>query len=496
MSLQLDENLVRSIVSEVVRNIRSATGAAPAASAAAVAPAAPPAPFIASGALSGPRHGVFQDVPAAAAAARKGFEQLRAKGVAARRQVVDIIKKLATANAETWGRFEFEETKIGRLEHKIAKLQIVPLVPGVEWLRPYALSGDHGLMHEEYTPFGVVAAILPVTHSVPTLSGNIINAIAAGNSILFNPHPGGARSAALAVRAYNEAIHAATGIENLVCTIEKPTLESFDALCKSPLVNLLVVTGGPGVVNAAMKSGKRAICAGPGNPPVLVDDTVCADKAAKDIIYGCGFDNNLLCIGEKQLFVLDRVANALVRSLEKAGAVRLLPAQTEKLAREAFTMKPDAAGCSHPVLNRELVGKDAAALAARAGLSIPPATPILIGETDPDHPFVLEEQMMPMLPIVRVKTVEEGIALAKKSEHGYKHSSIIHSLNVDRMTEMAREMDTTLFVKNGPSTTGLGLDGEGYLSYSIATTTGEGITNPQTFTRTRRCVLVDALKIY
>jgi aldehyde dehydrogenase len=491
MALQIDENLVRSIVSEVVRNITTGATASPAS-----APATPvftPAPAAIS---TGPRHGVFQDVPTAAAAAQKAFEQLRAKGVAARKQVVDIIKKLANANAESWGKYEFEETKIGRIEHKIAKLQIVQLVPGVEWLRPYALSGDHGLMHEEYTPFGVVAAILPVTHSVPTLSGNIINAIAAGNSILFNPHPGGARSAAMAVRAYNQAIQAATGIENLVCTIEKPTLETFDALCKSPLVNLLVVTGGPGVVNAAMKSGKRAICAGPGNPPVLVDDTVCTDKAAKDIIYGCGFDNNLLCIGEKQLFVLDKVANALIRSLEKAGAVRLLPAQVEKLSKEAFTMRPDAGGCSHPVLNRELVGKDASVLAARVGLNLPQATPILIGETDPDHPFVMEEQMMPMLPIVRVKTIEEGIALAKKSEHGYKHSSIIHSLNVDRMTEMARELDTTLFVKNGPSTTGLGLDGEGYLSYSIATTTGEGITNPQTFTRTRRCVLVGALKIY
>ncbi|MDF9833980.1 aldehyde dehydrogenase [Ereboglobus sp. PH5-5] len=487
MALQIDENLVRSIVSEVVRNIRSgATASAPA--------AAPSAPAIVSS--SGPAYGVFQDVPTAAAAAQKGYEQLRAKGVAARKQVVDIIKKLAIANADAWGKFEFEETKIGRLEHKIGKLHLVPLVPGVEWLRPYALSGDHGLMHEEYTPFGVVAAILPVTHSVPTLSGNIINAVAAGNSILFNPHPGGARSAALAIRAYNQAVQAATGIENLICTIEKPTLESFDAICKSPLVNLLVVTGGPGVVNAAMKSGKRAICAGPGNPPVLVDDTVCPEKAAKDIIHGCGFDNNLLCIGEKQVFVLDKVANALIRGLEKAGAVRLLPAQVEKLAREVFTMKPDAGGCSHPVLNRELVGKNANVLAARAGLNLPEATPILIGETDADHPFVMEEQMMPILPIVRVKSFEEGVALAKKSEHGYKHSSIIHSLNVDRMTEMGRAMDTTLFVKNGPSTTGLGLDGEGYLSYSIATTTGEGITNPQTFTRTRRCVLVDALKIY
>ena len=222
-----------------------------------------------------------------------------------RAKVVEIVKELVTAQAVEWGRFEFEETKIGRLDHKIEKLQIVKLVPGVEWLKPYGLSGDHGITLEEYTPFGVVGAILPVTHSVPTLSGNIINIVAAGNSVVFNPHPGGARSAALAVRAYNEAIHAALGIENLVCTVEKPTLESFDALAKNEFVRLLCVTGGPGVVQAAMKSGKRAICAGPGNPPVLVDDTVDPDKAARDIIQGGAYDNNLLCIGEKQVFVLE-----------------------------------------------------------------------------------------------------------------------------------------------------------------------------------------------
>jgi aldehyde dehydrogenase len=121
---------------------------------------------------------------------------------------------------------------------------------------------------------------------------------------------------------------------------------------------------------------------------------------------------------------------------------------------------------------------------------------LLFAETDANHAFVVEEQMMPMLPIVRVKSVEEGVQAAQRAEHGYKHSAIIHSLNVDRITTMARALDTTLFVKNGASTCGLGLGGEGYLSYSIATTTGEGITNPKTFTRTRRCVMVDQLRIY
>ncbi len=492
-TLQLDEQALRAVVEDVMRSLGRSPVLSPAPAPSAPPASKPTAPAIRRG---GPRYGVFEDVKEACAAAHAAFEQLKEKGVAGRAKVVEIVKEMVTAKAAEWGKFEFEETKIGRLEHKIEKLQIVKLVPGVEWIKPYGLSGDHGITLEEHTPFGVVGAILPVTHSVPTLSGNIINIVAAGNSVVFNPHPGGARSAALAVRAYNEAIHAALGIENLVCTVEKPTLESFDALTKSEFINLLCITGGPAVVNAAMKSGKRAICAGPGNPPVIVDGTGCLKKAARDIIQGGAYDNNLLCIGEKQVFVLEQFADKFIEGLKIAGAVQLNAAQLAKLTAVAFTVSKDSGGCSHAVLNRALVGADAAVLARHAGTSVPANTPLLFAETEVDHAFVLEEQMMPMIPVVRVNSIEQAIEFAKKSEHGYKHSAIIHSLNVDHMTQMARALDTTLFVKNGPSVAGLGLGGEGYLSYSIATTTGEGITNPGTFTRTRRCVMVDNLRIY
>ena len=491
--LQLDEQALRSIVEDVMRSLGRSpiVSPAPAPSVAAAIASAPPATR-----RGGPRFGVFEDVKEACAAAQDAFEQLKTKGIAGRAKVVEIVKALCTEKAAEWGKFEFEETKIGRLEHKIEKLQIVKLVPGVEWIKPYGMSGDHGITLEEYTPFGVVGAILPVTHSIPTLSGNVINIVAAGNAVVFNPHPGGARSAALAVRAYNEAIHAALGIENLVCTVEKPTLESFDALTKHEAIRLLCVTGGPAVVGAAMKSGKRAICAGPGNPPVLVDGTGCLKKAARDVLQGGGFDNNLLCIGEKQVFVLEPHFDRFLDGLRAAGAVQLNGSQLAKLTTAAFTFSKDAGGCSHAAVNRKLIGADASVLAQHAGASAPANTPMLFAETDADHAFVLEEQMMPMLPVVRVKSIEQGIEFAKKSEHGYKHSAIIHSLNVDHMTLMARALDTTLFVKNGPSVAGLGLGGEGYLSYSIATTTGEGITTPSTFTRTRRCVMVDNLRIY
>ncbi|MFO1448586.1 MAG: aldehyde dehydrogenase [Opitutaceae bacterium] len=490
--LMVDEATLRAVISEVLSGLNRA---APTAATPVAAPAVRTAPAVVAPRADG-RLGVFSDMNAACEAAQGAFVRLQKHGLEGRAKVIEIIKGLCTAKAAEWGPLEFAETKIGRLDHKIEKLQIVKLVPGLEWLRPYALSGDHGITLEEYTPFGVIGAITPVTHSVPTLAGNVVSMVAAGNAVVFNPHPGGARCAAVAVRAFNEAIQAALGIEHLVCTVIEPSLQTFDQMCRSEAVRLLCVTGGPGVVQAAMKSGKRAICAGPGNPPVVVDGTGSLAKAAVDIIKGASYDNNLLCIGEKQVFVLEAYAERFMNELAAAGAAKLTPGQLDRLTGAAFTTARDAGGCSHPVLNRKLVGADAAVLAEQAGTRVGPDVPLLFAETDAEHPFVMEEQMMPMLPIVRVKTFDDAVAGAVRSEHGYRHSAILHSLNVDHMTQMARAVDTTLFVKNGASVAGLGLGGEGYLNYSIATTTGEGIATPRTFTRTRRCVMVDNLRIY
>lgn len=496
--MAVNEALIREVVADVLSRLGQQTPAISSPS------PAPPAPacgcgngYSGSSSKRGGNLGVFQDATEACAAAQDGFLQLKEKGMAARAKVVEIVKSLAEANAVEWGRIELEETKIGRLDHKIEKLKILKLVPGVEWLHPDGRSGDHGITLEEYTPFGVVAAITPSTHSIPTLSGNIVNIVAAGNAVVFNAHPAAAKCAALAVREYNRVIEREVGIQNLVTIVEQPTLESFKAICNHEAVRLLCVTGGPGVVKAAMQTGKRAICAGPGNPPVLVDDTACMKRAARSIIQGAAYDNNLLCIGEKEVFVLENTANELMSQMEKAGAVRLNGSQLDRLTKAAFTFpEGHGGGCPEPVVNKAFIGKDAPVLAKAAGIDVPEKTELLFAETDQDHPFVKEEQMMPFIPIVRVKSVEEGIEASKKAEHNYKHTSIIHSHDVEHMTAMARALDTTLFVKNGPCMAGLGLGGEGYLSYSVATPTGEGVTNPKTFCRVRRCVMVENLRIY
>jgi len=475
---QYSEAAIRRVVAEVIAQMQITSGA--------------PAVISRPG-----RHGVFENASAAASAARDGFEQLSKKGWAARAKVVEIVKTMCVDNAERWGTVEFEETKIGRLDHKIGKLHGIKNVLGTEYLVPSGMSGDFGITMDEAAPFGVVGCILPVTHSIPTMAGNIVNVVAAGNSVVFNPHPGGAACAALAVHEFNEAIKAELGITNLVCTVEKPSLESFNELCASKEVDLLCITGGPAVVNAAMKTGKRAICAGPGNPPVVIDDchAIDFDKVARDIIFGGGFDNNLLCIGEKQVFAVGDAYQKSLAAFQRQGALLLNSTQVEAIKKEVFTFRPGDGGCSHPVLNRAYVGASPQKLAAIAGLTIDPKVEMLIAETAADDLLVVEEQMMPLLPIVRSTSFAEAVVAAKKSEHGYKHSAMVHTMNVASMTHMARAMDTTIFVKNGPCVAGLGMGGEGYISFSIATTTGEGITTPRTFTRFRRCTLVDQLNI-
>jgi aldehyde dehydrogenase len=480
------EELVAEIAREVVLRLRAA-GAAP------LKPAAAPAPPPPAAALG---DGVFATVDAAVGAAAAAQRRIAAMSLEERGRVVGIIRRLCDEHAEDLGRRELEETGIGRLDHKIEKLRIVRKVLGVEALRIEARSDASGLCVVERAPWGVVGMVLPATHSAPTMASNAINVIAAGNAAVFSPHPAASRIAAFALQMFNRQIERETGTANALTTVAEPSIASAEALFRHPGVALLCVTGGPAVVKAAMQAGKRVIAAGPGNPPVVVDETACPTAAAAAIIEGAAFDNNLLCIGEKEVFVVASKADALVKALREKGAVELDRRAIERLTEAAFTFEPgQGKGCGRAHVKKDLVGKDASVLAAAAGVRVPEGTPLLFGETTADHPFVQEEQMMPFLPIVRVPDFEAAVAGALQAEHGYRHTAVIHSRDVDHVTAMARAMNTTLFVHNGPSTAALGAGGAGYLSFSIATPTGEGVTTPLTFTRERQITVAGALRI-
>jgi aldehyde dehydrogenase len=474
--MQVTDDLIRSVVQEVLTAMRNGQ----------------PRPHAGNGQAR--KWGVFQDVAEAVAAAAAAQKQFEARGLEERRKAVACVRRICSDRAEELGREELEETKIGRLPHKVEKLKVIAdRIPGVEFLRTDAFSGENGIALQEYAPFGVIGVITPVTHSLPTLACNAINMLAAGNALVCNPHPSGARIACKGVRLFNQAIHEAIGLDDLITIIDTPTLESAQAIFDHRDVRLLCVTGGPAVGRAALRSPKRAIVAGPGNPPVVVDETADLENAARSIVEGGAYDNNLLCIGEKEVFAVAAIFDELMEAMTHYKAVRLDAGQVEALTKAAFV--PHGDGKKRLVVNKDLLGQDAAVLAERAGFRVPADTELLFGETDEQNPFVPEEQMMPFVPFVRVPDVDAAIELAKKYEHGFKHTSIIHSRNVETITRMGRELDTTLYVQNGPSTAGLGSGGEGYLSFSIATPTGEGVTTPLTFTRQRRSTTVRALRV-
>ena len=441
--------------------------------------------------------GIYDDMNAAIEAANEGYKVIRNMSVEQREKVITAIRQLTRAEADIMAQIGVAETGMGKVEHKRLKhILVADKTPGTEDIVSNAKTGDNGLTLIEMAPFGVVGSITPSTNPSETVICNSIGMIAAGNGVVFNPHPNAIATSNYAVDLVNRACKMAGGPDVLVCSMVKPTLETASIMQSHPLIRLLVCTGGPGVVRAVLSSGKKAIGAGAGNPPVIVDDTADIRKAAKDIIDGCTFDNNLPCIAEKEVFAFANIADELIHFMRQNGAEMISAEQASALAKIVLVDKENKkTGKISKVVNRDCVGRDAAKLLAMIGVQAQKDTRCIICETGFDHPFVQEELMMPILPIVRVKNIDEAIDLAVKAEHGNRHTAHMHSKNIDHLTRFARAVETTIFVKNAPSYAGIGFGGEGHTTFTIAGPTGEGITSARSFTRQRRCVMADSFRI-
>ena len=442
------------------------------------------------------QHGdnLFPNVDRAVAAAQGAFEALQALPLEVRESMISQIRRLARENAQVLAYEAWKETGMGRYEDKIQKnLLNANKTPGTEILTPTSWSGDRGLTLTEWAPFGVIGAITPSTNPTSTLICNTIAMVAAGNAVVFNAHPGSKGASNHTAQIMNEAIVEGGGPPNLVCAIAEPTIETATDLMHHKGVRILTVTGGIGVVRAAMSSGKRAIAAGPGNPPVLVDETADLEQAGRDVVFGASFDNNIICTDEKTTIVVDTVADRLVQAMVANGAYRLKEHELKRLERVIFKEMgpPNKPG----VINQALIGKNAAAILSEIGITVDGDLRLVVAEVRSEHSLVWTEQMMPVMPVVRVHNVDDAIDLAVRSEHGFRHTASIHSTNVDTITRMARAMNCSIFVANGPNFSGLGEGGEGFTSFSIASPTGEGMTRPRHFSRVRRISVVGALRI-
>jgi acyl-CoA reductase-like NAD-dependent aldehyde dehydrogenase len=440
------------------------------------------------------RPGVFATVDQAVEAARQAQPVFVALPLATRARILHAIRATLLHSAETLARAAWEETGLGRVEDKIVKNRLVTeKTPGLEDLAPQAITGDHGLTLVEPAPFGVIGAITPCTNPTSTIICNAIGMLAAGNSVVFNVHPTARSCSIQAVALINTAIVGAGGPPNTVTCLANPTIESAQALMRHPGVRLLVVTGGGAVVKAAMASGKRAICAGPGNPPVVVDETADLVRAARDIVLGASTDNNIICIDEKEVIAVASIADALISAITRGSAVLVGRERLPQLERVIFTKQH---GPRQPAeINRDLIGKDASIILGKIGMDVPAFVRLGLVEVDENHPLLWTEQMMPILPICRVPHADYAIDLAVAVEGGNRHTAVMHSKNLDHLSRMAKACNCSIFVKNGRSQAGLGLDGEGHCSFTIASPTGEGLTGPRSFSRWRRCVLVDHFRI-
>lgn len=435
--------------------------------------------------------GVFDDMDDAVEAAHEAFLLFKERSSQCRKRITDAARKMAMDHKEELSKMTVEETGMGRIDHKIAKyINTAENSPGIEDLQPKAWSGKNGLALDEYAPFGVIGNITPSTHPGPVIINNLIIQLAGGNTIAFNAHPGTKKVSARVIQLANQYMVEAGGPPNLVTCVSKPTLETAETLFGHDKVALLSVTGGPMVVDMAQKYPKKVIAAGPGNPPVLVDETADLNLAAKEISMSASFDNNILCIAEKEIIVVDSVFESFMKAMQAEGCIRLSERQMDDLANKAL----EKSG-RHWLTKRDFVGKMASVLGKAMNLNVSESCPLLIGETTEDHPWVIAEQMTCCIPVVRVRDFEEGIKVAQKAEHRFRHTASVFTKDIDRATKYTRILDCTVNVINGGTLRGNGGDlGEAYFSHTIATPTGEGITTPLDFVRKRRVMTHPALR--
>ena len=435
--------------------------------------------------------GIFATMDEAINAAEAAQRKYLSCSMADRAKYIQVIRDVALKkeNLEYMSRATVEETGMGGYEYKITKnILAATKTPGVEDLTTEALSGDDGLTLVEYSPFGVIGAITPTTNPTETVICNSIGMLAAGNAVVFSPHPRAKNVTIFLIKALNRALAEAGAPANLIVTVAEPSIENTNAMMKNPKVRMLVATGGPSIVRTVLSSGKKAIGAGAGNPPVVVDETANIEKAAKDIVDGCSFDNNLPCIAEKEIIAVDSIADYLIFNMKKHGAYEVKDKATIDKLVELVTKEGKGP-------KTEFVGKSAQYILDKVGITVGPEIKVILLEADEFHPFVQEELMMPILPLVRVKDVDTAIDMAIRVEHGFRHTAIMHSRNVDKLSKMAKLIQTTIFVKNGPSYAGIGVGGMGYTTFTIAGPTGEGLTSAKSFARKRRCVLVGGFDI-
>ncbi|MDG2977343.1 aldehyde dehydrogenase family protein [Latilactobacillus curvatus] len=425
-------------------------------------------------------NGIFSNVDDAIEAAKAAWEDYVDQPIEMRNKVVEAIKEGFRPHIEWMAKQIKEETGMGTVDAKIAKLNnALYNTPGTEILQPDAETGDGGLIMYEYAPYGVIGAVGPSTNPAETVIANGIMMLAAGNTVFFGAHPGAKNITRWTIEKLNEFVYEATGLQNLMVSLDQPSIESVQQMMSHPDIALLAVTGGPAVVHQAMTSGKKAIGAGAGNPPAMVDATADISLAAHNIVDSASFDNDILCTAEKEVIAEQSIKDELITKMQQEGAFLLKNKQDiDRLVKMTIKDNGDP--------DRKFVGKDATFILDQANIAYTGHPSVIILEASVDHPFTMIEMLMPIVPVVSCPDFDSVLKAALIAEQGYHHTASIHSRDLVQINRAAHKMNTSIFVVNGPTYSGTGVGFTGASALTIATPTGEGTTTAKSFTRRRR----------
>jgi acetaldehyde dehydrogenase / alcohol dehydrogenase len=321
-------------------------------------------------------------------------------------QVDAIFRGAALAAADAripLAKMAAEETGMGVVEDKVVKNHfaseyIYNKYKDEKTCGVVAVDDEHGIM-EIAEPVGVICGIIPTTNPTSTAIFKALISLKTRNGIIFSPHPRAKRSTCAAARLVLDAAVAAGAPEDIIGWIDEPTLELSKALMEHPAINLILATGGPGMVRAAYSSGKPAIGVGAGNVPVVIDETADIKRAIASIVLSKTFDNGVVCASEQSVIAVDAVYEAVRERFATHGGYLLRPGEIERMRELMFV---------DGTINTAIVGQAAEKIAALAGFSVPAGTRVLIGEVEhagAGEPFAYEK-LSPVLALYRRKNFE------------------------------------------------------------------------------------------
>lgn len=372
-------------------------------------------------------------------------------------RIVRAVAEEAHRSAREYAEWAVRETTFGVVEHKVRKNEacsrgIVETYAGHDYVTPRVDAANR--IVEVPRPAGVVLALTPSTNPVASVFFKVLLSLMTRNAVVVSPHPTAKECCHDAAERLARAAVAAGAPDGVIQCVAEPTIPLVEALMGDVRTNVILATGGTGVVRAAYGSGNPAIGVGPGNVPVLVDATADVKQAARRIVESKAFDNSVLCTNESVLIVEDAIADSLTREMERAGALFLDADAAQRLRDYMFPFGR---------LNTDVVGKDASWIASQAGLRAGPRTKVLVAPFEvavPEEPLT-HEKLSPVLGMIRVRSAAEGISIARAVVRiaGAGHSAAIHSADPTTIMEYAAQVPVLrVSVNVGNSTGASGLD--------------------------------------